>query len=101
MRSQTRATSTISFLHQAFDPDAQRAFSMEVLRRFGYTDDELAARQTAHPFTSTPGQGDIRVTTRWDESYLGSGLFAALHEFGHGLYDDGVDPALERTPLAT
>ena len=29
----------------------------------------------------------------------GSGVFAALHECGHALYDGGVDPALERTPL--
>src|SRR5204862_23913 len=28
------------------------------------------------------------------------GLFAMMHECGHGLYENGVDPSLERTPLA-
>ncbi|MBV8395278.1 MAG: carboxypeptidase M32, partial [Actinobacteria bacterium] len=29
------------------------------------------------------------------------GLFATMHEFGHGLYEHQVDPLLERTPLAS
>ncbi|MER3437847.1 MAG: hypothetical protein C4346_09810 [Chloroflexota bacterium] len=28
-------------------------------------------------------------------------LFSAIHEFGHGLYEAGIDPALEHTPLAS
>ena len=27
-------------------------------------------------------------------------LFSAIHEAGHGLYEAGVDPELQRTPLA-
>ena len=46
-----------SFLHQAFDQGAQRAFSLEVLRRFGYTDDEWRIDQTQHPFMTTPDMG--------------------------------------------
>src|SRR5207248_2072714 len=29
------------------------------------------------------------------------GLFATMHEFGHGLYEHQVDPSLERTPLCS
>ncbi len=42
----------------------------------------------------------MRITTRYDEHDLGASLFPTLHEFGHALYESGVDPALERTPLA-
>ena len=50
---------------------------------------------------SRPGTGinDIRVTTRYFPNNL-DGLFATMHEFGHGLYEHQVDEALERTPLA-
>jgi carboxypeptidase Taq len=54
---------------------------------------------TAHPFASAISPTDVRLTTRYDPGNLAAGLFAALHEAGHGLYDSGVDPALARSPL--
>ncbi len=42
----------------------------------------------------------MRVTARWDEADLG-GVFAVMHEVGHGLYEAGIDPALDRTTLGT
>ena len=44
------------------------------------------------------GPNDIRITTRYFEDNL-DGLFATMHESGHGLYEHQVDRALERTPL--
>ena len=52
-----------------------------------------------HPFASGTGITDIRITTRYFSEHLG-GLFGTMHEFGHGLYEHQVDPALERSPLA-
>ena len=89
-----------SFLRQEFDRDEQRVFGLEVLRRFGYTDDEWRLDQTSHPFQSTPGYGDIRLTTNFRPNDLSS-LFATMHEFGHGIYERGVDPVLARTPLGS
>ena len=54
-----------SFLHGQFDIDDQRAFSLDVLHRFGYTEDEWRLDQTAHPFMCTPGHRDIRLTTNF------------------------------------
>ena len=51
-----------------------------------------------HPFCSSFATTDIRMTTRYAETDLHS-LFSSMHECGHGLYEHGVDPALERTPL--
>jgi carboxypeptidase Taq len=89
-----------SFLHQAFDQSAQRAFSFEVLRRFGYTDDEWRIDQTQHPFMTSPGHGDIRLTTNFRPDDLSS-LFATMHEFGHGVYEWGVDESIAGTPLGS
>lgn len=43
-----------------------------------------------HPFCSTAGPHDCRLTTRWDESYLPTALFGVLREAGHGLYEQGL-----------
>jgi carboxypeptidase Taq len=89
-----------SFLSGEFDIDAQRKFGLEIARRFGYTDEEWRLDQTPHPFMSSPGHGDIRLTTNYRPDDLSS-IFAVMHEFGHGVYEWGVDPSLARTPLGT
>jgi len=89
-----------SFLHQTFDRAGQREFALQVLRRFGYRDEEWRLDQTSHPFQTTPGHADIRLTTNFRPDDLTS-LFATMHEFGHGIYERGVDASLARTPLGS
>jgi carboxypeptidase Taq len=43
---------------------------------------------------------DVRLTTRIDERDPFDAIFSSLHEAGHGLYEQGFDPAYEDTPLA-
>jgi carboxypeptidase Taq len=89
-----------SFLHGEFDPAMQRELGLEIAGAFGYSDDEWRLDETAHPFMTTPGTADIRLTSNFRPDDLSS-LFATMHEFGHGLYEWGVDRAFARTPLAT
>jgi carboxypeptidase Taq len=89
-----------SFLTGDFDPDAQRELALEVLRRFGYSHDEWRLHQTSHPFMASPGSGDIRLTVNFKPNDFHS-LWAAMHEFGHGVYEWGIDRSLARTPLAS
>jgi carboxypeptidase Taq len=89
-----------SFLAGEFDPDRQREFGLEILHHFGYTEEEWRLDQTPHPFMSSPGSGDIRLTSNFRSDDLSS-LFATMHEFGHGVYEWGVDPSLARTPLGS
>jgi carboxypeptidase Taq len=84
---------------RSFPRAAQQELELEILRRFGYTDDAWRLDPTVHPFASNTAVGDIRLTTRYFDDNL-DGLFATMHEFGHGLYERQVDPGLERTPLA-
>jgi len=88
-----------SFLHGDFDPGTQRALGLEIVRAFGYSDDEWRVDETAHPFMTTPGTADIRLTSNTRPQDITS-LFAMMHEFGHGVYEWGVDRAFARTPLA-
>jgi carboxypeptidase Taq len=89
-----------SFLTGDFDPARQRELGLEILRSFGYTDEEWRLDETPHPFMTSPGTADIRLTSNFRPNDLSS-LFATMHEFGHGVYEWGVDRSLARTPLGT
>ena len=67
-------------------------------RAIGYDDTSWRLDDSTHPFSMVVGPGDQRVTARWHADEL-SGIFAVLHEVGHGLYEQQVDPALHRTTL--
>jgi len=76
----------------------QRQLALEIVRRFGYDDRSWRIDPAPHPFATSFATTDIRITTREPEDSL-DGLFATMHECGHGLYENGVDPALQRTLL--
>ncbi len=89
-----------SFLHRRFDADAQWAFGLEVARAFGYDLGRGRQDRSAHPFTTSFSPRDVRITTRIDPRFFNPAFFATLHEAGHALYEQGLAPELERTPLA-
>ncbi len=55
---------------------------------------------STHPFCTSLSPLDVRLTTRYDAEYLPQSLFGMLHEAGHGLYEQGLDPAHASTPMA-
>lgn len=87
-------------LHRTYPTAKQREFGEQVLEDIGY--DFTRGRQdvSTHPFTTSFSINDVRITTRYDESFFPSAFFSMIHEGGHALYEQGIDPALERTPLA-
>ncbi len=86
-------------LHGDFPVEGQRELVGRVLRRLGWSADGWRLDEAAHPFATSFGPGDVRLTTRYDPAYVGMALYGGIHEFGHGLYESQVDPALARTPL--
>jgi carboxypeptidase Taq len=81
-----------------FPAESQKETRRRVLAAFGADDSSWRIDETPHPFASKPGVGDIRLTTHTDENDLTS-LFSTMHEFGHGVYENDVDPSFARTPL--
>lgn len=55
---------------------------------------------SSHPFTTSFGINDTRITTWYHDSNFARSLLAVIHEFGHALYDLQSDPVLEMTPIA-
>jgi carboxypeptidase Taq len=88
-----------SCLHGHFPVEVQRRFSLWLLGELGYDPREWALDDAVHPFEVSIATTDVRLTTRFDADHLG-GVFACVHEFGHGLYERQVSATLERTPLA-
>lgn len=88
-----------AILYQEFDEQKQWDFGIEVVKAFGYDLDRGRQDRSAHPFTTSFGTGDVRITTRLSPDFLNTGLFGTLHEAGHAMYEQGVDPTLSRTPI--
>lgn len=88
-----------SFLYQPFDEKKQWDFGVEVITKFGYDWQRGRQDKSPHPFTTSFGMGDVRITTRVDPNFLNPMLFGTIHECGHALYEMGIDPAYERTAL--
>jgi carboxypeptidase Taq len=69
---------------------AQQDFVRDVAARIGFDFDRGRLDTTEHPFCTTLGPDDCRITTRWNERWLPTALFGVLHEAGHGLYEQGL-----------
>jgi len=80
--------------------EAQLAFGLDVIRRFGYDFERGRQDLTHHPFMTKFSLGDVRITTRSRENDLTDSLFSTLHEAGHAMYEQGIRRDFEGTPLA-
>jgi len=63
-----------------------------ILTAIGFDFERGRMDRSTHPFTSQMGVHDVRLTVRLRESDLPSAVLTALHEGGHGLYDQGFMP---------
>lgn len=55
--------------------------------------------EAPHPFCSSSSVGDVRLTNRYFENDWTSCIFSAMHEAGHGLYEQGIRDDLSGGPL--
>ncbi|MEO4052954.1 carboxypeptidase M32 [Solibacillus sp. CAU 1738] len=97
--SPNKPNTEILFKH--FPKEGQRAASLEILEQLGYDFDAGRLDETVHPFMIGLNSGDIRVTTKYDENDFRSAVFGTIHECGHALYEQNIDPKLMGLPLAT
>ena len=89
-----------SCLRKHFPEAEQLKFGAEIVKQLGYDFERGRVDKTHHPFMTSFSIGDVRITTRIKEDFLGELLFSNIHESGHAMYEQGNDPAYEGTPLA-
>jgi len=78
---------------------AQLQLAHDVAALIGFDPSEGRIGESAHPFSSSSGFGDVRFATRVDERNPIRNVLSVLHEAGHAMYEQGFDPALARTVL--
>lgn len=78
-----------SNIQGAFAIEEQKAFCTNVIQQMGFSFEHGRLDRSSHPFCSGSGI-DVRLTTRYAEENIEEGLFGAMHEAGHGLYEQGM-----------
>jgi carboxypeptidase Taq len=90
----------VSCLQEHYPEAEQLALGKEIIEAFGFDFSRGRQDKSPHPFCTEFASNDVRITTRIDEHDLAWALFSTLHECGHALYELGVDPVFEGTPMA-
>lgn len=72
-----------------FPIEEQRAFLNEITAALGFNYNRGRIDESLHPFCGGNG-ADIRMTTRFDKDNPLDSLFSAIHETGHGMYEQGL-----------
>jgi carboxypeptidase Taq len=88
------------FLFKKYNEKKLMDFGVNVVTRFGYDWNRGRQDKAPHPFETTFSVNDVRITTRYEEDNPLATLFSTMHEAGHAMYEQGINPAYERTPLA-
>ena len=86
-------------LYGDFPVDRQRQLVSWLLEQMGFDRSAWRIDDAVHPFATGFSNHDVRITTRWDEHFLPTSVYGAMHECGHGLYEEGIAQSLQRTPL--
>lgn len=94
-------TADTSCLRREFPVDRQKWFAESAAEAIGF--DFRAGRldTTAHPFCTTLGPGDCRLTTRYNPRAFNEAFFGVLHEAGHGMYEQGLPADAFGTPCGS
>lgn len=80
-----------------FDVDAQRKVQNMLLDYIGFSKDAGAVGETEHPFTLNFSSKDVRVTNHYYENAVLSSIFSAIHEGGHAIFEQNINPDYDGT----
>ncbi|HEY3333149.1 MAG TPA: carboxypeptidase M32 [Capsulimonadaceae bacterium] len=89
-----------SILRRHYPEAGQEAFAKAVVTAFGYSFYRGRLDKTVHPFATSFGRDDCRITTRYDENALAQAMMGVFHEAGHAMYEQNVGAELAMTPLS-
>jgi len=88
------------FLHRECPEEQQGEFGLRVVADYGYDLGRGRLDVAPHPFATSFGRDDVRITTRYDRRFPQQAIFGIFHEAGHALYEQNISPSLARTPLS-
>lgn len=90
-----------SFWLTSYDGARQLDFAKGLVGDLGFSFESGRVDLSTHPFCTSFGVDDVRLTTRIRESEPAACIFGLIHEAGHGMYEQGFDRSYVRTPVGT
>lgn len=87
------------WLLRPYNPGRQIDFCNWLVEHLGYGMDGGRLDLSPHPFTMTVSTGDVRQTTRTEKQGLAGSVYAAIHETGHALYEQGIPEDMADLPI--
>lgn len=85
----------------SYDINAQRELQWKLLEYIGFDRDKGTVGETEHPFTLNFSHNDVRVTNHFYPNEAINAMFSAIHEGGHAIFEQNVNPAYDGTPAGS
>jgi carboxypeptidase Taq len=93
-----------SIINQNVPTENQRKIAQLITQTLGYDTASSKAigrvDETEHPFTSGY-YDDIRITTHYHPNSFTNSIFSVLHESGHAIYEQNLNPKWKYQPIGT
>ncbi|MDF2543584.1 MAG: ypwA, partial [Herbinix sp.] len=80
-----------------YDINKQKEICKYLSGYVGFDFNRGVIAESAHPFTLNLHNHDVRITDRYMEDNLESGIFSIIHESGHAIYEMNIDDAITQT----
>lgn len=80
-----------------YDIEAQKKVQKLLLDYIGFDWDKGTVGETEHPFTMNFSSRDARITNHYYEKDALSAMFSAIHEGGHAIFEQQVNPDYDGT----
>lgn len=80
-----------------YDIDAQKKVQKLLLDYIGFDWEKGAVGETEHPFTMNFSSQDVRITNHFRERDAIEPMFSAIHEGGHAIFEQNVNPKYDGT----
>ena len=74
-------------LYKKYEERDLHSFSLALNQRMGFDNSRGYVALSAHPFTTSLGPDDVRLTTRYTDPSIFDPISSIVHETGHALYD--------------
>jgi len=72
------------------DEEKQKKLCNIVMEKMGISSDRARLDVSTHPFTTSMGNDDVRITTSYSRPSPLFSFFSTIHEAGHALYELGM-----------
>lgn len=84
-----------------YDIDKQEKFCNWLAGYLGFDFNKGVIARSAHPFTTSLHNHDVRITNHFYENNLISAIFSVIHETGHALYEMNIGNDITQTIIGT